>query len=188
MRVPVVILVALVVTTPALAAQKRPALTGDPVKDIKNAIERTDAGDLVQQGGAGLQAGVGGPFTCDVSLFTKLTFANVVQNVQSCVGDVVADTAKPFADDLKGALDSATAAKDNVAIGCYTPALALVQAAQGTPAVKDATGAVTASAKPPGVITIFQKFREFVNAGGILNCKTTVNTTTSTAIGSATGL
>jgi hypothetical protein len=38
-------------SAPAFAAQKRPILTGDPIKDIKNAVQRTDASDGVQLGG-----------------------------------------------------------------------------------------------------------------------------------------
>jgi hypothetical protein len=88
----------------------------------------------------------------------------------------------PFVTDIKAALDSATAAKDGTAIACLTPALAIATAAVGTPAVPAVVtnGVVTTPEVPavyPGPILIFQKYREFVTAGGPSNCKTAVQST-----------
>lgn len=125
------------------------------------------------------------PFPCDVSLFTKLTFGNVVNQIKNCVGDVGAGLAKPFADDLRDSAASAKANNDMTAVNCYTPALALAEAAQGTPAAKDSDGKETTPARPPGPILIFQKFREFVNAGGITSCKAVVLSTTAATLAGA---
>lgn len=149
--------------------------TGNIVNDVKRVVDprqRTDSAENVLGG-----ATSAGPFTCDISLFTKLNASTVVDAIKNCVGDAVAGISKPLADDLQDSLDSATKAGDKVAMGCYTPALALALAGQGVPAVKAADGTVTTPARPPGPVLVFQKFREFVDAGGILNCKTTVQST-----------
>jgi hypothetical protein len=122
------------------------------------------------------------PGACDITLFTNLTVANVITEIQNCVGSVVSAGATPFVTDIKAALDSATAAKDGTAIACLTPALAIATAAVGTPAVPAVVtnGVVTTPELPavyPGPILIFQKYREFVTAGGPSNCKTAVQST-----------
>lgn len=132
------------------------------------------------------------PGACDITLFTNLTIASAVTDIQNCIGSVVAGGAAPFVTDITAALASATAAKDGTAVSCLTPALAIAQAAQGTPDVPavmstDGTTVVTPE-KPavyPGPILIFQKYREFVTAGGPSNCKTAVQSTINGTVASA---
>lgn len=164
--------IAMAVTSPALAQARRPVLTGNVPADIANAKAQK-------------QADSDEPFACDVDLFTKLTLKNVVAKIKNCVGNVKADIAKPFADDLRDSVNSAKSTNDNVALGCYTPALALAEAGLGTPAVVGADGVETSPARPAGPILIFQKFREFVNAGGIVNCKTVVQSTVNGTVAGA---
>jgi hypothetical protein len=125
------------------------------------------------------------PGACDITLFANLSFASVVQDIQNCVGSVVSAGATPFVNDLSAALDSANTAKDGIAMACLTPALAIARAAQGTAAVTAADGTVTTPATYPGPILIFQKYREFVNAGGPSNCKTAVQSTINGTVASA---
>lgn len=132
------------------------------------------------------------PGACDITLFTNLTIASAVTDIQNCIGSVVAGGAAPFVTDITAALASATAAKDGTAISCLTPALAIAQAAQGTPevpAVMSTDGStVVTPEKPavyPGPILIFQKYREFVTAGGPSNCKTAVQSTINGTMASA---
>jgi len=113
------------------------------------------------------------PGACDITLFTNLTVANVITEIQNCVGSVVSAGATPFVADITAALKSATDAKDGTAMACLTPALAIATAAMGTPASAD--GSVPAVY--PGPILFFQKYREFVTAGGPSNCKTAVQST-----------
>jgi len=77
------ILAALLLATPALAAQKKPVLTGDPVKDIQSAIARTDAGDGVQGGGAT------SPLATRAQLLQ--TLAKPFQDLVAIIGDDVAN-------------------------------------------------------------------------------------------------
>jgi hypothetical protein len=121
------------------------------------------------------------PGACDVTLFANLTVANVVTDIQNCIGSVVAGGAAPFVADIKVALQSANDAKDGTAVACLGPALAIATAAMGTPAGADCrTPAVY-----PGPILIFQKYREFVTAGGPSNCKTAVQSTINGTVASA---
>lgn len=110
---------------------------------------------------------------CDITLFTNLTVANVITEIQNCAGSVVSAGATPFVADITAALKSATDAKDGTAIACLTPALAIATAAMGTPASGDGS----TPAVYPGPILIFQKYREFVTAGGPSICKTAVQST-----------
>lgn len=153
-------------------ASAQAKLTGNIVRDIANA-NRPAASTITNQG------------ACDISLFTTLTVQNVVESIKNCVGSVVAGGAKPFVDDITDALASAKTANDGTAVACLTPALAIATAAQGTPAVVAADGTVTTPAKYPGPILIFQKYREFVNAGGPSNCKTAVQSTINGTVASA---
>lgn len=121
------------------------------------------------------------PGACDITLFSNLSFASVVNDITNCVGSVVSAGATPFVADLGAALDSANTAKDGIAIACLTPALAIAKAAQGTPASADGS----TPAIYPGPILIFQKYREFVNAGGPSNCKTAVQSTINGTVASA---
>ena len=121
------------------------------------------------------------PGACDITLFANLTVANVVTDIQNCIGSVVAGGAAPFVADIKAALQSATDAKDGTAMACLGPALAIATAAMGTPASADGSTPATY----PGPILIFQKYREFVTAGGPSNCKTAVQSTINGTIASA---
>jgi hypothetical protein len=121
------------------------------------------------------------PGACDITLFTNLNVTNVVADIQNCIGSVVAGGAAPFVTDIKAALQSATDAKDGTAIACLGPALAIATAAMGTPASSDGS----TPAVYPGPILIFQKYREFVTAGGPSNCKTAVQSTINGTVASA---
>jgi hypothetical protein len=114
---------------------------------------------------------------CDFSLFSKLMFENAVPLLEKCAQMIDATSVTPLVSDTQKALDSAIAAKNGTNIACLTPALALLQAAQGTPAVKDDTGKVITSAIAAGPVLIGEKLSEFVAAGGPSNCKTAVQTT-----------
>ena len=161
----------------ASAAPAAPKLTGDPLADLKNALTAVTATDKSTSASA-----------CDFSTFTIITPQNVVSVLQGCGQKLLTDS--------QAALASAVKANDSIAAACLTPGTALVQAAIGTPAVgavaaAPATGSTPAvAASPevaaalPGPILIFQKFREFVNNGGITNCKAWVNNTISSAAAS----
>lgn len=173
----ILIAVFLVSAFPAIPASaqtrtKQPplAITGDPIKDIKTDL--SNAGVKVPTTTAGA--------ACDFNIFAALNPQNVVTDIQNCVSDAN----KPFLPDVQAALDSATAYKDKPAIDCLTPALAIVQAAVGTPAVVAADGTITTPAKMAGIILLFQKFREFTLANGPAACKNWVQ---STINGTVTG-
>jgi hypothetical protein len=132
------------------------------------------------------------PGACDITLFTNLTIASAVTSIQNCVGSIVAGGAAPFVTDIEAALQSATDANDGTAKACLAPALAIAKAAQGTaeiPAVMSADGSTVVTpevqAVYPGPILIFQKYREFVTAGGPSNCKTSVQSTINGTMASA---
>jgi hypothetical protein len=116
---------------------------------------------------------------CDFNTFTIITPQNVVATLQACGQKLLTDT--------QAALTSANKANDTIATACLTPSVALIQAAVGTPAVpaQPATASAPAvAAQPatlPGPVLVFQKFREFVDAGGITNCKAWVTNTVSAA-------
>lgn len=147
-------------------AQRRPAITGDIVKDIKT--------DLANKGVSIPTVKAGD--ACSVNIFAALDAKNVITTIQNCISEANS----PFLPDLQAALDSATAYKDQPGIACLTPALAIVKAAVGTPGDPNATPPVPATR--PGVILIFQKFREFVLAGGPAACKTYINSTVAGAV------
>jgi hypothetical protein len=161
-------------TDPA-SAQTRlraPAVTGNIGADLK--------ADLAN---AGIKTPTVAPgAACDFNIFAALQPTNVVTTIQNCVSDA----SKPFLPDVQAALDSATTYKDKPGIDCLTPALAIVQAAVGKPAVTVPDGSVTTPGQVPGVILIFQKFREFTLANGPAACKnwvqSTVNGTVSNAL------
>jgi len=157
------------------AVSKRPVLTGDPLADIKNAT------------GSSTETP-----SCTFTAFAKLTPNNIVPFIQACAEVMQADS--------QAALNSATTAKDTTAQGCLTPGTALITAAIGTPGVP-AVPAVPATATTPeipavaavpaklaGPILIFQKFREFVMSAGLSNCNAWVNTTIASTIGSAAAI
>jgi hypothetical protein len=133
-----------------------------------------------------------GTTKCDFSLFAALQADSVVERIQQCVSDV----ANKFVPDVAAALASAqmynggTTDKpgDKPAVDCLMPALAIVQAAVGKPAVPEVPATATVPAVPaqpaqlPGPIVIFQKFREFQLSGGPAACKTWVNNTLTGAV------
>jgi hypothetical protein len=163
----------------ASAAEKKPVFTGNVVNDIQSAV--------TQQASAVATKSDGTP-TCDFNIFALLNTQNVIQTLQACGAKLLTDS--------QAALASANTANDNIATACLTPGVALIQAGIGTPAVP-AVEAVPATATTPtiaavpavaaqlpGPVLIFQKFREFLNAGGITNCKAWVNNTVTAATAS----
>lgn len=164
-----VLVAACILAMPAHAAEKKP-LTGNIVTDVQSVL-----GNQTQSQAAAAAANTSAP-TCDFNTFIVLTPANVIALLQAC--------GEKFLADSQAALASATKANDNIATACLTPGTALVQAAVGTPAVPATGTAPAASASFPGPILVFQKFREFVNAGGITNCKAWVNNTITAATAS----
>lgn len=182
---------------PAMAQtpRPRPALTGDLVKDTKAAIDQKNAAFA-----AANPAGPNDPnVSCDFNIFLGLTPKNLESAIKKCVSDGVGT----LVDDTTRALDSAksygdSGKGDGDAINCLTPGLAILKAGVIIPAiaeVKDASGNVTTPAVPakaPGLILLFQKYREFVLAGGLTSCKTwvdtAVNATATQAVNSAAGI
>jgi hypothetical protein len=154
----------------AHAANQKPlAITGNPAQDIKTDIQNA------KTTAAAINAGTAAP-TCDFNVFVILTPQNVVGTLQACGQILLTDS--------NAALASAGKASDSIATACLTPGTALVQAAVGTPEVPATATAPVTPAVLPGPILIFQKFREFVDAGGITNCKAWVNNTVSAATAS----
>lgn len=153
----------------AHAQTRKPAVTGNFPADIKTDIQNA------QTTAAAINAGTAAP-TCDFNVFVTLTPQNVVGTLQACGQILLTDS--------NAALASAGKASDSIATACLTPGTALVQAAVGTPEVPATATAPATSAVLPGPILIFQKFREFVDAGGITNCKAWVNNTVSAATAS----
>ena len=156
----------LILASPAFAQTKK---IGGPVGQVLDKLEQTTPG---QPGGflPGEKLIANAP--CDFNIFTALQAKNLGDQLRFC-------NATKLAADVKTALDSATAAKDTVGVSCLTPALAIVQAAVGTPLPVDAAApaGTEPAIQPPGIITLFQKFREFTLAGGVTACKSWVNVT-----------
>jgi hypothetical protein len=120
---------------------------------------------------------------CQFGTFAVLTPANLVQTIQNC--------GNTFLEDSQAALASATTAKDQPAIACLTPGTALIAAGVGTPGTPG-----DANASPPvaptlpklgGPVLLFQKYREFVLAGGINACQAWVQTVVAATVGGAAG-
>jgi len=196
MIIRIVLLFAFLAGAPAMAQTK---LTGDGLADLRSAIAdlRAQVQSLksVQTTGsvtADLVKRLTPPTApstpaeidatkCDFTIFSKLTFENVAQLLSKCAQMVNENVAAPLVNDAQHALDSATAfnnvAGDGAAIACLKPAVALLKAAEGFPAVKDAAGNVTTPAQAMGIFLIGQKLREFVEAGGPSNCKTVIAAT-----------
>lgn len=174
------------------AQAQRLHVTGNLQKDIA-----ADKADLEAKN-ARVQASInGGPtspdISCDFKIFIGLTPANFEAAIKKCLSDANST----LADDTARALDSAkaytqtgasAATPDNDAINCLTPGLALLRAATiipGTPevpAVLNTDGTVKTAAIPavpakqPGLILLFQKYREFVLSGALTACQTWVST------------
>jgi hypothetical protein len=126
---------------------------------------------------------------CDFTIFSKLTVDNVIPLLEKCAQSVDQNVTAPLIADTQAALASAQAfgcgtpapaacVGNGMAIACLVPALSLLKAAAGTPAVTDpATGKVTTPGVAAGVVTIGEKLDEFVQAGGPSNCKAVVQRT-----------
>ena len=174
-----------------------PAVTGDIAKDIRTDLGISDT--------AGVKKNADGSIVCDFNIFLALNPKNLVQVIKACVTS--ADST--LIQDTQIALQSAqnfqqmdtsgsTGAKgDTPAIQCLQPGLAILQAALPRPAVEAVaaqpatatTPAVPAvDAQPaynPGLITLFQKYREFELVGGPAACQNWVNSTVNGAVGPA---
>ena len=178
---------ALALTVPAQAQPKaRPTFTGDVGADIKAAAARAATGTTA--------ASSSSAETCDLNLFAKGgDLVSVIAQIQQCVAADAAKGAGVLLPDWLGAQASATAKQDTTALNCINPAVEIIKAAIGTPAVAavpavvaDPTATPPIAAKPavvavpavlPGPVTLFQKLREFLNAGGKAACKEAINTT-----------
>ncbi|HYM31817.1 MAG TPA: hypothetical protein VEU47_10980 [Candidatus Cybelea sp.] len=180
-------------------AQSRPHLTGDIGKDLKSAIDQQNAKAQAIAQGSSTDPEV----SCDFKIFLGLTPKNLEAAIKKCLSDANST----LVDDTQRALDSAKAytqtgasspTPDNDAINCLTPGLAILKAGVIVPAVpevKDASGNITMQAQPaksPGLILLFQKYREFVLSGGLTSCKTwvdtAVNATATQAINNVAGI
>lgn len=133
------------------------------------------------------------PTTCDFNTLANLTATSVVEQIDQCVQSNVSGIANLFLPDVEAALGAAGVYGDQPGIACLKPALAIVQAAVGTPAVPAVAEIPATSTTPavpavaaiaavlPGPILIFQMFRQFELSGGPAACKTWVNSTISGA-------
>ena len=168
-----------------------PAVTGDPIADVK-----TDLG--ISPPATGVVKATDGTVTCNFNVFANLNPKNLIATIQACVSDANST----FEPDVAAALASAQAysgSGDQTAIQCLQPALAIVQAgieraavaavaAQPATATAPAIAAVAAvPAYKPGALTLFQKFREFTLAGGPTACQNWVNGTIQGAVSPAVG-
>lgn len=169
----------------------RPRIPFDPLKLNDQTIAGTKAAPATPS-----------PLVCDFSIFNQLKPDNLVSIIKTCVNT----QKQELVDSTQAALDSAkafTPNPDQDAVNCLTPGLALFKAAMPIPAVpaKDAVPATATTpeipavaAQPerePGLILLFQKYREFVLAGALTSCQSWVNTpvnaTVAAGIGAAAG-
>lgn len=126
------------------------------------------------------------PIKCDFNIFVNLRPENLETFIKTCVSD----ESSTLADDTARALQSAENFQPNPdtdAINCLKPGLAIIQAGIIVPAVpaQDAIPATATSpaipavaavpAKSPGLVLLFQKYREFTLAGALTSCQTWVN-------------
>lgn len=190
------VLSSVVVCSAAQAQTKRqPVFTGDIAADAKRAADQTKA--VV----TGQPADPTAPVACGFKMFVHLTPDNLEQTVKNCV----AKANSTLISDVKGALDSATAYNNNTGdkdgMACLQPAYAIVQAAAfapyvpAVPAVMNADGTVKTpevsaiESKEPGLVTLFQKYREFTLSGGLTACQNWINQPTQlTAAAGVSGL
>ena len=185
----ILILGTLIVPTPGYAQNnKLPTFTGNPIRDI--AAARAAANPATASNKSG----------CDLTMFTggNGDLLSIVVKIQQCESADVGKGAMALLPDWQGALDSATATKDDTAVHCLTPAVAIIKAASGTvttpavaaipavPANPNATPptlevpavpAVPEVRQYPGPVTMLQKIREFALAGGLNACKSVLTTT-----------
>jgi len=177
----VAFLVSLFPVAPAGAQTKKPVFTGDPVADTRRAFDQT------KEAVTGKPADPTAPVACGFKMFVHLTPDNLEQTVKNCV----ATANGKLITDVKGALDSAVAFNNNAGdkdgMACLQPAYAIVQAAAFTPyvpavpAVMNPDGTVktpevpAVESKEPGLVTLFQKYREFTLSGGLTACQNWIN-------------
>jgi hypothetical protein len=142
--------------------------------------------------------------SCDFKIFIGLLPTNFEAVVKKCLSDVnstiVADTQR--------ALDSANNYQPNPdkdAINCLAPGLAFLKAGvqvPGKPAVEAAPAVPATATSPavpaiaaqdavppidPGLVLLFQKYREFVLAGALTACQSWINTPINASIASGIG-
>jgi hypothetical protein len=124
---------------------KPPAITGDPIADVKTDLQ--NLGLIPVPGAAtGVTKNTDGTVSCSFNIFANLNPNNLLATIQACVSDVNST----FEPDVSAALDSANAyagSGDQTAIQCLQPALAIVQAGIGRPGV----AAVAASPAVPAI-------------------------------------
>lgn len=170
---------------PRRVAPAEQAITGNALADFNNMVKRITIAPAPSTP-ADIQN-----TTCDFSIFSKLTIENAVALLGKCTQAAESGAVAPLVNDTQTALNNAlsfgcptplpantTCPGNGMAISCLRPALALLQAAQGTPAVTDpTTGKVTTAAIPVGVVTLGERLDEFVQAGGPSNCKTVIQRT-----------
>ena len=136
------------------------------------------------------------PLVCDFKIFTQLKPDNLIDVIKTCVNEQKME----LVDNTQRALESAkafTPNPDQDAVNCLDPGLALFKAALPIRAIPEqpatATTPVVAAqpAHEPGIILLFQKYREFVLRGALTSCQawvnTPVNATISAGIGAAAG-
>lgn len=168
------------------------ALLCDPLNLLPGCKENNDAIAV------GVTKTTDGQVTCNFNIFANLNPKNLQATIRACVSDANSN----IEPDVGSALASAkiySGSGDQTAIQCLDPAHAIVVAAIEKPAV-DAVPAQAATATAPavaavaavpaykpGLITIFQKFREFVLAGGPTACQNWVNGTINGAVAPAAG-
>lgn len=168
---------------------KAPAVTGNPLKDL-----RTDLGIPEN---VGVSVNADGTLKCDFNVFLILSPKNLEKVVKQCVVDadsvIVKDaqaaltSAQSFTQPTSNGTSGTGATGDLPAIACLAPGLEILKA--GIPIkAKDAVAAVPATATTaaipaqpavaaydPGTLTLFQKFREFNLKGGPTACQNWVN-------------
>lgn len=139
----------------------------------------------------------------DISVLIKLTPSNLVSTLKGCEQDgikqLISDSSRALASAQAYVGPNGGSPGDSDGIACHKPALALFQAAQNIPAIpgSPAVDAVPAVLNPdgstktpavaavpavpptpeiiPGPILLYQKFGEFVMAGGLTSCPTWFN-------------
>lgn len=124
--------------------------------------------------------------TCDFHIFTKLKPDNLIDVIKTCVNQQKME----LVDNTQRALDSAkafTPNPDQDAINCLTPGLALFKAALPIPAVPATDTTPAQPEHEPGLILLFQKYREFVLAGALTSCQAWVNTPINATISAGIG-
>jgi hypothetical protein len=163
-------------------------------QDINNAFKKQNAAAEKVINGTSTSPDI----SCDFKIFIGLSPTNFEAVIKKCLSDVnstiVADTQR--------ALDSANAYlpnPDKDAVNCLGPGLAFLKAGvqvQGKPAVDAVAATATTPAIPaqaavppqdPGLVLLFQKYREFVLSGALTSCQAWINTPINASIASGIG-